>query len=328
MEDAELLLSFVNALVAPASRVQQPTSLPPPAPIEHSISTPAVPASVPSPPQQAPIVAVPEVKEELVQLEGQPAIAEDDVQQPLPEQTQHSEIPPTLDPDATDSQMSPDMNDTKEDMKGMTEQKTRVYKGWPKGKPRGPRQTPYAKRGTKSTVKRGQQDGGAGQGSVSGSAGSPALSAAELPMEQGEDGNEAVDPTLEDILAFDDGDQTLPSELVDEVGVEGAAAQPSAPPIPLAVEPEEACNIPTAKVPTPKLATDDLCASCGNVRTSDLHDFWISCNGCKSWFHHTCVGFKTEREVKDVDKFYCTSCEPRFGSTTCELGTSIQSGVG
>ena len=116
---------------------------------------------------------------------------------------------------------------------------------------------------------------------------------------------------------------------MDENGVIDVAAPPPAPTIPLAAVDDEANNnIPIEKVSTPKVLTDDLCASCGNVRTSDLHDFWISCNGCKSWFHHTCVGFKTEREVKDVDKFYCKSCEPRFGSTTCETRTTLRSGVG
>ena len=326
MEDAELLLSFVNAITTPSSRVQQP--LPPPAapaPIEHSMSKPVIPASAPSPPHQATILVATEVKEERVQAEIQTLVADNDAQQPFPEQMQPLEIPPAIDPDATDTQMSPEMNDTKENT---TEQKTRVYKGWPKGKPRGPRQTPYAKRGTKSVVKRGQQDGGAGQGSVSGSAGSPALSAAELPTDLGEDGNEAVDPTLEDILAFDDEDQPMPSELLDETGMESGAVPPPALSMSVADGHEQASNVGAAKVSTPKPVTDDLCASCGNVRTSDLHDFWISCNGCKSWFHHTCVGFKTEREVKDVDKFYCKSCEPRFGSTTCEFRTFIQAGAG
>jgi len=329
MEDAELLLGFVNAIAAPSSCVQPPPPPPPPALIEHTMSISAVPAGLPSPPQQASVLLVPDVKDERVQAETQTQSVEDDVQQFPNEQAQTFDMPPATDPDAIDTQLSPEMNDTKEDMQNVTEQKTRVYKGWPKGKPRGPRQTPYAKRGTKS-IKRGAQDGGAGQGSISGSAGSPALSAADLPIDGVEDGNEAVDPTLEDILAFDDGEQALPSELVDENGIlENVAVPPPALMIPLAaIHAEADNNIPIAKIPTPKVVTDDLCASCGHVRTSDLHDFWILCNGCKSWFHHKCVGFKTEREVKDVDKFYCKGCEPRFGSTTCEPKTLLRIGVG
>lgn len=61
-----------------------------------------------------------------------------------------------------------------------------------------------------------------------------------------------------------------------------------------------------------------ICEACKLEQNSSngLQDFWIGCNGCKNWFHTTCVGFETERKVKDVDKFYCNSCEPRFGKTT------------
>lgn len=64
----------------------------------------------------------------------------------------------------------------------------------------------------------------------------------------------------------------------------------------------------------------DVCTSCHQSQHSsnNYHDLWIACTGCKSWFHGACVGFDTERKIKDVDKFYCEACEPRFGGTTCE----------
>ncbi|KAI9725567.1 MAG: JmjC domain-containing histone demethylation protein 1 [Chrysothrix sp. TS-e1954] len=61
-----------------------------------------------------------------------------------------------------------------------------------------------------------------------------------------------------------------------------------------------------------------ICASCSMSRNTSngYQDLWISCNGCKSWFHTTCVGIDKERTVKDIDKFHCKSCEQSHGPTT------------
>jgi F-box/leucine-rich repeat protein 10/11 len=48
----------------------------------------------------------------------------------------------------------------------------------------------------------------------------------------------------------------------------------------------------------------------------ELKDEWISCNGCKQWFHFDCAGFKKAHEVRDVDKYFCPPCEPAHGKTT------------
>ena len=53
------------------------------------------------------------------------------------------------------------------------------------------------------------------------------------------------------------------------------------------------------------------CAEVENNATS-----WISCDGCKAWFHFACAGFKNEREVRAVDKYRCKKCKPLFGATT------------
>ena len=63
------------------------------------------------------------------------------------------------------------------------------------------------------------------------------------------------------------------------------------------------------------------CAGCKQLQTRDLADedsptFWISCNGCKRWFHSACAGFKDRREAQTVDRFICTDCGPTQGSTT------------
>ncbi|KZF24406.1 Clavaminate synthase-like protein, partial [Xylona heveae TC161] len=64
-----------------------------------------------------------------------------------------------------------------------------------------------------------------------------------------------------------------------------------------------------------------VCAGCNfsrNTLDGDTNDAtsWISCDGCKRWFHFACAGFKNEREVRSVDKFNCRECRPTCGPTT------------
>ncbi|KAI9376493.1 hypothetical protein BJX61DRAFT_322434 [Aspergillus egyptiacus] len=63
------------------------------------------------------------------------------------------------------------------------------------------------------------------------------------------------------------------------------------------------------------------CAACNLVRipvdADDQGDVtWISCDGCKRWFHIVCAGFKNDREIRTVDKFICKTCRPVHGQTT------------
>ncbi|KAL4785806.1 hypothetical protein BJX76DRAFT_153849 [Aspergillus varians] len=63
------------------------------------------------------------------------------------------------------------------------------------------------------------------------------------------------------------------------------------------------------------------CATCNLVRipldNEDQGDVtWISCDGCKRWFHIVCAGFKNDREIRTVDKFICKTCRPVHGQTT------------
>ena len=65
-----------------------------------------------------------------------------------------------------------------------------------------------------------------------------------------------------------------------------------------------------------------FCAACkfqrnlSCVEVENNATSWISCDGCKSWFHFACAGFKNEREVRAVDKFRCKKCKPFHGPTT------------
>ena len=70
------------------------------------------------------------------------------------------------------------------------------------------------------------------------------------------------------------------------------------------------------------IATSAVCASCNFSRNSSAIEndnyatSWISCDGCKAWFHFACAGFKNDREVRSVDKYRCRKCKPLYGSTT------------
>ena len=50
--------------------------------------------------------------------------------------------------------------------------------------------------------------------------------------------------------------------------------------------------------------------------SDDASTFWISCNGCKKWYHSACAGFKDKKEAQSVDKYICPDCEAVHGSTT------------
>lgn len=71
-----------------------------------------------------------------------------------------------------------------------------------------------------------------------------------------------------------------------------------------------------------ELSAAATCAACKfergsiNSEADSSSTSWINCDGCKLWFHFACAGFKSEREVRAVDKFRCRTCKPIHGSTT------------
>ncbi len=69
-----------------------------------------------------------------------------------------------------------------------------------------------------------------------------------------------------------------------------------------------------------EIRPDTICAGCQTSRETATSrgefDEWISCNGCKRWYHIDCAGFKKAHDIRDVDKYFCTACEPDHGKTT------------
>ena len=86
---------------------------------------------------------------------------------------------------------------------------------------------------------------------------------------------------------------------------------PEPPPAPLSM-----------KAPNSQNGAHAICGICHFARNSLAADLdsdatsWISCDGCKRWFHFACAGFKSEREVRSVDKYSCRECKPTHGPTT------------
>ncbi|KAL8694282.1 MAG: hypothetical protein Q9218_001050 [Villophora microphyllina] len=76
------------------------------------------------------------------------------------------------------------------------------------------------------------------------------------------------------------------------------------------------------EVDVPSASEPAVCAACKFTRNAMSADIdhgstsWISCDGCKSWFHFACAGFKNEREVRSVDKYRCRKCKAIYGPTT------------
>ena len=85
---------------------------------------------------------------------------------------------------------------------------------------------------------------------------------------------------------------------------------------------ENAVKESAAGLSTSHRAPTAICTACKFARNSISIDSenqstsWISCDGCKSWFHFACAGFKGEREVRSVDKYRCRKCRPLHGATT------------
>lgn len=81
-------------------------------------------------------------------------------------------------------------------------------------------------------------------------------------------------------------------------------------------------SLSAAELKSQQTANPATCSACHFSRNSPCVDSensstsWISCDGCKSWFHFACAGFKSEREVRSVDKYRCRKCKHEHGPTT------------
>ena len=81
-------------------------------------------------------------------------------------------------------------------------------------------------------------------------------------------------------------------------------------------------NIENVEAKHSQAAAPAVCAACNFTRNSlsvendNSSTSWICCDGCKAWFHFACAGFRSEREVRGVDKYRCRKCKQIHGPTT------------
>lgn len=192
-----------------------------------------------------------------------------------------------------------DGTDTRSSELSEQSQPQKSKRGWPKGKPRGPssKKTAASKATTKRVATRKKTDAGSKRVDSASHESESCTNAtkSEMPLERRK--------SLNDLHAAYTAIYQRPNSVPPDVLM-------------------QIRDVPIAK-PTRrnlKAAVDMICANCAVTRqTATSHgemDEWISCNGCSKWFHIDCAGFKKAHEVKDVDKFFCTPCEPSHGRTT------------
>ena len=187
--------------------------------------------------------------------------------------------------------------------------KPKDHRGWPKGKPRGPRNVGYD--GRKRTKNPRRKD------SVSAEKSNSKHKNKAAPTQILQQSEKIIFDVPEEVRRPRRGSDT-------RIKRNNVASDP------LIASPSSRCTScpPSVSLPTNKSSAKraklkkeahlDICGACKMNRnaTEGLHELWINCNGCKSWFHTTCAGFRDEKKVKDVDKFYCRSCEVEHGPTT------------
>jgi F-box/leucine-rich repeat protein 10/11 len=207
------------------------------------------------------------------------------------------------------------------------EKKLKKSQGWPKGKPRGSRNGTTTERKRKPVIKQGHIPANVSNGAPS----AAQLHSPQSPLADGQEGHQYGNaglsvPSAQAPAALQRRRLSYPYAAESDMRVSTAGSRsPRAhsvpPPTAMAATPlsDDAINFDTARSHDASQVT--ICAGCHSTDSlTSIGDGeqWISCDGCKEWFHYACVGFKSEREVRVIDKFYCEGCRPKFGNTTSE----------
>ena len=189
--------------------------------------------------------------------------------------------------------------------------KPREHRGWPKGKPRGPRANQVeSKRKTKSTPKTSEFHP-TDRGGFKSRQRKPNSAA-------NRDTFDLFDSVLEKRRLRRTSDpEVVLKEHIDRPHADNVTMRP--PSLPPMLPP----GPPKKKSKSTKNSEnnlDDFCSACHKKRNAinNYNESWICCNGCKTWLHAGCAGFGSERRIKEVDKFYCNMCQAKHGPTTCK----------
>ena len=195
--------------------------------------------------------------------------------------------------------------------------KPKDHRGWPKGKPRGPRNADAKKRS--KTMKRNDEYVQYQSASMAKPKDPQLKKATETISPQETEWNMILDDLSESRRPRSSSDagrtrqELWPVSPADTKDARSGSAPPS---LSLSMSGSLKSG---AKRPKPKRVQPvDVCKACKQNRNAEggLLDHWISCNGCKNWFHIQCAGFPDEKKVKEIDKYYCDDCEADHGPTT------------
>jgi F-box/leucine-rich repeat protein 10/11 len=208
----------------------------------------------------------------------------------------------------------------------LEETKLKKGQGWPKGKPRGPRNSATSSKKKKNTPKPKSAPPTVVLDAPA-QLHSPQSLQAEQPVNRTEEAATLPtqpSPSFQNIAIFRRHSFSDPPLAAPDLQPNHTHATfPRAHSVPLqpaiATTPftdDNGTHLPKA-VPLAEAIT--ICAGCNSSDSETMigdGEQWIRCDGCKEWHHYVCAGFKSEREVRDVDKFYCAPCQPKFGETT------------
>ncbi|KAF2031906.1 hypothetical protein EK21DRAFT_62234 [Setomelanomma holmii] len=198
--------------------------------------------------------------------------------------------------------------------------KPKKHPGWPKGKPRGPRSTPSTSKRKRATPK----PKSASSSSIS-IAPDQLRSPQSLPAEQHAMAFNATTSAPHN----DERHNTSPRNRRHSFTIPSGTTSANAPVPSFRAQSaplggERIIPAPTVDLSRPgkKVVIEQPDLTCAACKSSDSEvkvgdgEQWIGCDGCKGWYHYACAGFNSEREVRDVNKFYCDPCRPKFGETT------------
>ena len=204
---------------------------------------------------------------------------------------------PQIPAEAIDSQQASSENASRE-----ASAAAKGRRGWPKGKPRGSggtKKSAIEKPAAKRASRKKTPDTRASRGKSEGRAASE------------QDVQTARRKSLSDVQLFGERSHE------DNIPTAGLRSRSVAREIPMMVREASPSKAVRRKA---TVNPDTICAGCQTSRESNKthseFDEWISCNGCKKWYHVDCAGFKRAHDVRDVDKYFCTACEPAHGKTT------------
>ncbi|KAB2103842.1 JmjC domain-containing histone demethylation protein 1 [Alternaria gaisen] len=202
------------------------------------------------------------------------------------------------------------------------EPKAKKGQGLPKGKGRASRSTPSASSKRKKSTPKPKN------ATSTSTSGAPDQLQSPLSLPADQSATVTADGSVPTVSQAEPA-QTSPSQARRHSFSTSAPALPDGPPL---LNYSRATSLPLGTqtaVPTPVDAVAQLapapvepeliCAHCKSsespIKIGDGEQ-WIGCDGCKEWYHYPCAGFNSEREVREVNKFYCEPCRPKFGETT------------